>query len=92
MEGKIKLLNPELTGDCSSLILNEIRCINKLKDEMSDLFEKKLKIEKEYNERNNKLRSLVGVVFDFIEDDKTIDYTVNKTNIVFNNVNGGSKR
>lgn len=92
MEEKIKLLKPELTGDCTSLILKEIEYLKGLDDQMMDLFMKRNELEKEYNERSKKLRSLVGVVFDYIRDDKPIDYTVTKTNIVFNNVNGGSKR
>lgn len=92
MEEKIKLLRPELTGDCSALILEEIGSLSILKEKIDKLFAEKLKLEEEYNERAKKLRSLVGVVFDYIKDETPINYTVTKTNIVFNNVNGGSKR
>ena len=88
MEEKIKLLKPELTGDCSQLILDEIDYLSKLKDKISDLFMKKEKLQKEYDERSKKLSSLVGTVFEYIQEDKPINYTVTKSNIVFKNVNG----
>lgn len=92
MEEKIKLLKPELTGDCTSLILEEIESLSRLKERMADLFMQRNTLEKEYNERSKKLGSLVGVVFDYVKDTKPVSFTVNKSNIVLKNVNGGSKR
>ena len=92
MEEKIKLLHPELTGDCSASILKEIESLNKLKEEIYELFEKTRKLESEYNYRSKKLSSLVGTVFEYVREEKEPNFTVTKTNLVFKNVNGGTKR
>ena len=87
----IILLHPELTGDCKDYILQEFSELDKLKSEMADLSMKRFELEKEYNRRSKVLSSMHGVVFDVITTDKPKEYTVSKSNILFQNVNGGSK-
>ena len=92
MEERIKLLNPHLTGDCKELILNELDYLDSLKNKISELAMEKNKFETIYNQRSKVISSMVGTVFEYVQKEQKVDYTVNKTNILFNNVNGGSKR
>ena len=87
----IKLLHQDLTGDCKDAILNEIKYLDELKSKMADLASEKFKLEEEYNRRIKTIRSMSGVVFDYIIKDEPFEYTVNRTNILLKNVNGGNR-
>lgn len=87
----IILLHQNLTGDCKDYILKEMKELEKIKSKMEKLSMERFELEKEYNRREKIIRSMAGVVYDIVEKDEPIEYTVNRTNILLKNVNGGNK-
>jgi len=87
----IVLLHQNITGDCKDSILKEMKALDKIKSEMEELSMKRFELEKEYNSRFKIIRSMAGIVYDVIENKEPVEYTVNRTNILFKNVNGGNK-
>ena len=85
------LLHQDITGDCKDSILKEMKALDKIKSEMEQLSMKRFELEKEYNSRLKIIRSMAGIVYDVVENKEPVEYTVNRTNILLKNVNGGNK-
>lgn len=73
----IVLLHQNITGDCKNSILKEMEALDNIKSEIEQLSTKRFELEKEYNSRLKTIRSM--------------EHTVNRTNILLKNVNGGNK-
>lgn len=91
LDEKIKLLNPDLTGDCESKILEEIKSLNQMWERITDLAKEKSDLQVEYDKRVKILRSMVGSVFEFIREEAPIPIVGKKSYVLFKNVNGGNK-
>ena len=87
LEEKIKLLHPDLTGDCESSLLKEIKELNEIWDRITDLSQEKSELQTQFEKRVKVLRSMVGSVFEFIRDETPIPTVGKKSYVLLKNVN-----
>ena len=79
----IKIISPLASEDAKEQIIKQIRELNSIKNELADLFEKRLRLGAKYEEGEKKLKSMKGVIFEFVEEEKPKQvHTINKVNIV----------
>ena len=66
----IEILPPLTAQDAKEKIVEEIKDLNKIREEMYSLTERKWQLEKEFNKRSQELLKHRGIIFDFIEEEK----------------------
>lgn len=66
----IEILSPLAAQDAKEKIVEEIKALNKIREEMYSLTERKWQLEKEFNQRSQELLKYRGIIFDFIEEEK----------------------
>ena len=68
----IEILSPLAAQDAKEKIIEEIKDLNKIREEMYSLTERKWQLEKEFNKRSQELLKYKGVIFDFIKEEKAL--------------------
>lgn len=66
----IEILSPLAAQDAKEKIVEEIKALNEIREEMYSLTERKWELEKEFNQRSKELLRYRGIIFDFIEEEK----------------------
>lgn len=66
----IEILSPLAAPDAKDRIVEEIRALNGIREEMYSLTERKWELEKEFNRRSQELLKHRGIIFDFVKEEK----------------------